>query len=283
MKPFRLFFSFSVLSFCATLAAQDLTIPANDPSVDVVRRDALMEKASVLLHAPTKTTLTVLTSGTLGDPVTFNATVRTKAAAGSPQGTIYLVDRTNIVGQFDVSPTNSLDPRFAYSVGTYTITNEAGSHAYYFGKHTIRAQFYSPGIYNRSTGDSHFTVIQPVYTEVTNGVNIATVIAGSGAPATNGQQIAVLYSGYLAKNGKVFDYSDLHGGLTLDWTLGGPRVIPGFNEGILGMLNGETRIIQIPPKEGYGTNGIPSRVKGQPPIIPPNATLIFLVQLVPPT
>src|SRR3974390_2149076 len=99
MKLLRLILSSILLSLCSTLVAQNVTLSAiGDPPV---------EKASVLLHAPTRTTLSA-TSGTLGQPVTFTATVRTFAAAGAPQGTIYLFDRTNIVGQFDVSPTNSL-------------------------------------------------------------------------------------------------------------------------------------------------------------------------------
>src|SRR5215831_6729871 len=107
MKLFRLILSYSLLNLCATLGAQELAIPASDPSADEVRGDALIEKASVLLHAPTKTTLTA-TGGTLGQPMTFTATVRTLAAAGSPQGTIYLLDHATILAQFEVSPTNSL-------------------------------------------------------------------------------------------------------------------------------------------------------------------------------
>ena len=273
MKHFCLILSCSLMSLCGTVLAQDSVIPASDPMDSGAAPDLLMEKAAVIKHAPTKTTLTA-SAGTLGQPIVFNATVRTFAAAGSPEGTVYLVDRGTVIAQFAVTPTNSPDTKYAYSVGSYTVTNAAGSQAYFFGKHVIKGQFYSTSIYNRSTGTAKFTIPLPVYTGVTNGVNIATVEAGSGPGATNGQTVSVVYSGYLAKKGKLFDDSDLHGGSPISWILGGPRVISGFNEGVLGIQMGETRIIEIPPAEAYGKKGIP-------PTIPPNSTLVFLVKLVP--
>ena len=81
----------------------------------------------------------------------------------------------------------------------------------------------------------------------------------------------MLYTGYLAKTGQIFDDSIRDGGSPLSFTMGSAGMIPGFEEGMAGMAVGETRVISIPPKEGYGNTGVG--------IIPPNSTLIFVVTL----
>ena len=75
----------------------------------------------------------------------------------------------------------------------------------------------------------------------------------------------------MQKTGKIFDDSINDGGAPISVALGAGQVIPGFDEGIVGMQVGETRIIQIPPAEGYGhtANGP----------IPANSTLVFVVTL----
>ncbi len=95
--------------------------------------------------------------------------------------------------------------------------------------------------------------------------------AGSGAEIQSGQTANVLYTGYLAKNGHIFDDSINDGGTPISFTLGAGRVIPGFDEGTVGMQVGESRIVLIPPAEGYGRT--PSGT------IPANSTLIFVLTL----
>src|SRR6185437_6926834 len=101
---------------------------------------------------------------------------------------------------------------------------------------------------------------------------IETIATGSGPAIQVGQMADVLYTGYLAKNGRIFDDSANHGGSTFNFTVGAGQVIPGFDEGVLGMQVGETRIVLIPPAVGYGRTG-------SPPAIPGNATLIFVLTL----
>lgn len=97
-----------------------------------------------------------------------------------------------------------------------------------------------------------------------------TIIQGSGSKAELGMRVQVHYTGKL-DDGTVFD-SSVPRGEPFVFTLGQRQVIQGWEEGILGMLIGETRILTIPPALAYGSSGAGD-------IIPPNATLIFDVQL----
>ncbi len=101
-------------------------------------------------------------------------------------------------------------------------------------------------------------------------LKIAVLKEGSGPGAANGQTVHVHYTGKLT-NGKVFDSSIGKNPLTV--TLGAGQVIQGWDIGILGMKVGEKRELTIPPALGYGAQGFPG-------VIPPNATLIFEVELV---
>ena len=97
-----------------------------------------------------------------------------------------------------------------------------------------------------------------------------TIIQGSGSKAELGMRVQVHYTGKL-DDGTVFD-SSVPRGEPFVFTLGQRQVIQGWEEGILGMLVGETRILTIPPALAYGSSGAGD-------IIPPNATLFFDVQL----
>ena len=101
---------------------------------------------------------------------------------------------------------------------------------------------------------------------------------GEGTQATTGRSVSVHYTGWLydeAKadhKGQKFDSSHDRGA-PLEFTLGAGRVIPGWEQGVLGMRTGGKRTLHIPPTLGYGDRGAGS-------VIPPNATLIFDVELV---
>ena len=87
-----------------------------------------------------------------------------------------------------------------------------------------------------------------------DGVQVATITPGSGPQIQAGQTANVLYTGYLAKNGQIFDDSISHGGAPFAFKLGAGQVVPGFDAGTAGMQVGESRIILIPPSEGYGAD-----------------------------
>ena len=103
---------------------------------------------------------------------------------------------------------------------------------------------------------------------MSNGLKYIDVRQGSGAAAQSGSKVTVEYTGWLQSNGKKFDSSYDHGGQPFSVTLGQGQVIPGWDQGLVGVKAGGTRRLIIPPALGYGASG-------QPPTIPANATLIF--------
>ncbi len=222
-------------------------------------------------HAATKTTLTA-TAGTIGQPITFSATVRAAGAAGSPTGTVNILDHRNMLGTITLSPATSTDPRYAISTGTFTFTQPPGGSTYFSGKHPISAAFAPTGVFTKSNGNATFVVSTPIYSALPDGVQVDTIIPGQGTSSVEtGQTVNVLYTGFFAKNGKIFDDSSKDGGTPFNLTLGSGGAIVGFDEGIDGMQLGESRLILIPPAEGYG-----SKANGP---IPGNSTLLFEVTL----
>lgn len=94
---------------------------------------------------------------------------------------------------------------------------------------------------------------------------------GTGAAAKAGDAVTVQYVGVNFKNGKEFDAS-WDRGEPFTFTLGVGEVIPGWDQGVEGMKVGGRRELIIPPELGYGS-------AGSPPAIPPNETLVFVVDL----
>jgi FKBP-type peptidyl-prolyl cis-trans isomerase FkpA len=100
---------------------------------------------------------------------------------------------------------------------------------------------------------------------------IEEVIIGQGAAAQAGQRVTVHYTGWLT-DGEKFDSSKDRDD-PFQFSLGAGRVIKGWDEGVQGMQVGGTRKLTIPPALGYGTRGAGG-------VIPPNATLVFEVELI---
>ena len=99
-----------------------------------------------------------------------------------------------------------------------------------------------------------------------------TLIAGNGDAIKSGQQATVNYVGVLFKDGKEFDTSWGKGKQPFQFALGAGSVIPGWDQGVLGMKVGERRRLTIPAALAYGA-------QGSPPKIGPNEPLIFDIDL----
>ncbi len=109
------------------------------------------------------------------------------------------------------------------------------------------------------------------------GLQIDDTTVGSGATAQAGQDVTVHYTGWLydpsapQNRGRQFDSSKSRGD-PFEFSLGAGMVIRGWDEGVAGMQVGGTRVLTIPPEMGYGAYGAGG-------VIPPNATLVFEVEL----
>ena len=110
--------------------------------------------------------------------------------------------------------------------------------------------------------------------EMPNGLKYTDTTTGNGATATPGSKVSVHYTGWLYNNGAKgakFD-SSVDRSQPFQFTLGAHQVIAGWDEGVAGMKVGGKRTLIIPPELGYGARGAGG-------VIPPNATLMFDVEL----
>ena len=104
-----------------------------------------------------------------------------------------------------------------------------------------------------------------------SGLEIEDQIVGDGEEAVAGQTVEVHYTGWLT-DGTKFDSSHDRE-QTFSFKLGGGQVIAGWDQGVAGMKIGGARKLTIPPEMGYGERGAGG-------VIPPNAILVFKVELI---
>ena len=116
---------------------------------------------------------------------------------------------------------------------------------------------------------SGFTLSDAAVTTA-SGLIYEDLVVGEGAAAQAGDTVNVTYTGYLT-DGTVFD-SNVDSGQPFEFQLGAGYVIPGWDEGLVGMQVGGSRLLVIPPALAYGATGSGG-------VIPANATLTFSVIL----
>jgi FKBP-type peptidyl-prolyl cis-trans isomerase len=104
-----------------------------------------------------------------------------------------------------------------------------------------------------------------------SGLRYEDIREGEGAVATPGNLATVHYTGWLP-SGQQFDSSRTGMGMPFQFQLGAGEVIPGWDEGVAGMRVGGQRRLVLPPELAYGAQGAGG-------VIPPNATLVFEVEL----
>ena len=108
-------------------------------------------------------------------------------------------------------------------------------------------------------------------TTLAGGLKVADLQQGTGTTVVAGQCLSVQYTGWL-DNGTMFD-SSRKGVGGFKFQIGAGNVIPGWDQGLIGMKTGGRRRLTIPPALGYGA-------QGSPPSIPGNSTLVFIVEVI---
>ena len=103
-------------------------------------------------------------------------------------------------------------------------------------------------------------------------MQVRDVVQGTGKAAESGDKVSVQYVGVSWSTGQEFDSSWSRGKQPFKFKLGTGMVIPGWDQGLVGMKQGGRRELVIPPNLAYGP-------QGQPPAIAPNETLIFVIDL----
>ena len=122
----------------------------------------------------------------------------------------------------------------------------------------------------KEAGGGPKPVSESDYTTTKSGLQYCDLVVGDGEAATRGQSATVHYTGWLT-SGKQFD-SSVGRNKPFTFPVGKRKVIKGWDEGVVGMKVGGQRQLKVPPELGYG-------LRGSPPVIPKNATLIFEVEL----
>ena len=112
------------------------------------------------------------------------------------------------------------------------------------------------------------------FTTTARGVQYQDLKPGAGASAEIGDVATMHFTGWLeGKGGKGRELYDSHTrNDPVSFVIGTDRVMPGWNEGVIGMKPGGKRLVKVPSELGYGSRGVQD-------VVPPNARLIFVIEL----
>lgn len=140
-----------------------------------------------------------------------------------------------------------------------------------FGATNLGTQITSTGgqSADQLAGAGALNGIEQAMVDDETGVISEDIVVGEGAVAETGDTLVVHYVGAL-EDGTIFDTS--RNGNPFQFTIGAGQVIEGWENGIAGMQEGGRRVVVVPPEQAYGSQGVEG-------VIPPNATLIFEVEL----
>ncbi len=210
----------------------------------------------------------------LGQNLTINVKVGAKGSAPAT-GTVELLSKGTPITTLDGPLTLTLN-----ASGSASYTFAAGNLEFFSGIYYVKAQYLGDATHPSATSkvQTLYVITPPFRKDGKQGLEFSTVNKGKGGKAVvTGDTVNVAYTGLLASDGTIFDYATGHGaGSTpyLQYTVESQpeQVIPGFDEGTLGMKIGETRVIYIPYALGYGSEGSGTS-------IPAFADLIFIVTL----
>ena len=209
----------------------------------------------------------------LGQSITVSVSVTAPRKLGTLAGSVEFFDGNNPIQGTSGTFTLPLGPknRVSYTFG-------AGDVGLYLGRQSVAAAFISSNSVPNSISKATLVNIKlPKLKTATDGLETTTVVGGHGKAIKAGQTATVLYTGFLASTGQVFDYATADHGAgsspTFSFTVQASpeQVITGFDQGTLGMKVGETRVLAIPSQLGYGPGGSGS--------IPANADLVFFIKL----
>lgn len=108
-----------------------------------------------------------------------------------------------------------------------------------------------------------------------NGALYKDVVTGSGEPAIEGDVAKIHFRGWLsAEDGRGKEFVDSRSERhPISFVIGTDRVMPGWNEGVIGMREGGKRLVKLPPELGFGA-------RGSAGVVPPNSGLVFMIELV---
>jgi FKBP-type peptidyl-prolyl cis-trans isomerase len=172
--------------------------------------------------------------------------------------------------QGDTAATGSTGSQSATSSGTGGTTTSMGA-----GAGTVSAGAATTTPATTPAGAKTMAMpgasIEGITEQTLGGMKMYDLVVGSGAEATTGKMVKVHYTGWLLDGGTPFD-SSVDRNEPFSFSLGSGQVIKGWDQGVAGMKVGGKRKLVIPGDMAYGAQGYPG-------VIPPNATLVFDVQL----